>query len=46
MDRSLRTPEGETLLRRDRDQLADPLIQGYVISDERKEPDTHCQGPG
>jgi hypothetical protein len=33
-DSSLRAPEGETLLGRDRDQLVCPLIQGCVISDE------------
>src|SRR6185295_11948378 len=38
IDRSLRAPEGETLLGRDRSQLVCPLIQGYAVSDERKQP--------
>ena len=35
-DRSQRMPTGETLLGRDRNQLVCPLIQGYLVSDERK----------
>ena len=37
IDRSLRTPKGETLLGRHRNQLVCPLTQGCVISDERKQ---------
>ena len=36
IDRSHRTPEGETLLGRHRNQLVCPLIQGCVVSDEQK----------
>ena len=38
MDRSDRTPHRETLLGRHRNQLVCPLIQGYVVSGERKQP--------
>jgi hypothetical protein len=37
IDRPLRTPVRETLLSRDRNQLVRPPIQGYVISDQRKQ---------
>src|ERR1700738_3082914 len=36
-DRSPRTPEGETLVGRDRNQLIYPLAEGRVISDEQKQ---------
>jgi hypothetical protein len=36
MDRSHRTPDRETLLGRHRNQLVCPLIQRYVVSDNRK----------
>jgi hypothetical protein len=36
IDRSLRTPERETLLGRHRNQLVYPPIQGCVVSDETK----------
>ena len=38
IDDSLRTPEGETLLGCHRNKLVRPLIQGCVVSDERKQP--------
>jgi hypothetical protein len=36
MDRPHRTPDGEALLGRYRNELIRPLIQGYVISHKRK----------
>jgi hypothetical protein len=42
-DRSLRTPEGETLLGRHRNQLVCPLIQRCVVSDEREQNSADCQ---
>jgi hypothetical protein len=36
MDRSHRTPDGEALLGRYRNELVRPLIQGYVVSHKRK----------
>ena len=40
---SQRTPERETLLGRDRNQLVCALIQGHVVSDERKQPGARRQ---
>src|SRR6516162_9537668 len=37
IDLSLRTPVGETLLGRHCNELVCPLIQRYVVSDERKQ---------
>jgi hypothetical protein len=42
--RPLRTPVRETLLSRDRNQLVRPPIQGYVISDQRKQDAVESQG--
>jgi hypothetical protein len=36
-DRSVRAPDGKTLLGRDRNQLVHPLTQGCTVSDERKQ---------
>ena len=42
-DRSLDAPDGETLLGCHRNQLVRTLIQGCVVSAERKQPGTVCQ---
>src|SRR5207245_1822000 len=42
-DRSQGVPEGKTLLGRDRKQLICAPIQGYVVSDERKQSGVHRQ---
>src|SRR5262249_6941792 len=39
----LGSPDGETPFGRDRNQLAGPLIQGRVVSDERKDRGAECQ---
>src|SRR6516225_9633665 len=44
-DRFHRTPVGETLLGRHRNQLIHPLAEGCVVSDEQTQPDAGCQVP-
>ena len=39
IDRSLRTPERETMLGRDRNQLVCPLAEGSIVSEEGKQRD-------
>jgi len=43
IDSSKRTPEGETQLARDCNQLVRPLIHGCVVSDVRKQHGAECQ---
>src|ERR1700730_13110523 len=46
MDGSQRTPGGDTLLGRHRNEPVSPLIQGRVVSDEREQNGAAAQGYG